>query len=649
MRFRDTCLIILLICVLCPTTLFACTSTITFQFYGLDNVARKEGNTYVVLPPVLSGIQRISVYRYIRTDASNVNCSRTSDITFSVEGGPYSETKIIKRDTIVMRDYASVIEDYILDFRGITPGTYEFKVETSWNGRTYTRTKDLDITVDATAPVVTLTNIAPQAELSGTLNANVEVEDEAGTEDVQLLLGNAEIGFFEAEYYKTFEKEFSIDLSTYSDGAYELKALATDGTGNVGSYSIPVTVNNVNDPPEITLISPADGSTVAGNTRVRTDTIDDSSVKELSCYINGQLVSTDTSTPYDCVFDTTTYLDGAYQIGLIALDNEGLKTTKFLSLLFRNTPNDAPAVTLLTPSTGQKTSGKIDITVDATDDVKVKKVDYFLDELFIGTGVSPTYNIQYDSTSTADGIYTLKAVAYDYSDLTASSTAIITIQNGDVFNPQISFLSPEDGSTFNGEILLQTIAIDNVAIKEVHYFLDDNLLAVRSVAPYKYVLASPLYEDGDHIIRARAYDYTNNFGETSITLTFDTSLPEESGTTDEEEAEADEESSYSLAMSYGDQASTVLKTIKAKDILNAEETISEKLDALVFILDSLKAQMSVYDGSLSKRKMRKMKKTSTRMIRYVNRMMRATAKKEIRKRKRRAARSLKKLLRLAAS
>lgn len=64
-------------------------------------------------------------------------------------------------------------------------------------------------------------------------------------------------------------------------------------------------------------------------------------------------------------------------------------------------------------------------------------------------------------------------------------------------------------------------ASDNLEVSKVEFYVDDTLVATDTEAPYSYALNTASYENGDHTIRAVAYDSVDNTAESSTTSSFE--------------------------------------------------------------------------------------------------------------------------------
>ena len=94
----------------------------------------------------------------------------------------------------------------------------------------------------------------------------------------------------------------------------------------------------------------------------------------------------------------------------------------------------APVVTLTAPAAGAHVHGTIALTVNATDNIGVVGVRYKMSGTKLGAEVTtPPFSFAWDTTATADGVYTVKAVARDAAGNTKGSPGVaVTVSNGRV-------------------------------------------------------------------------------------------------------------------------------------------------------------------------------------------------------------------------
>jgi len=88
-------------------------------------------------------------------------------------------------------------------------------------------------------------------------------------------------------------------------------------------------------------------------------------------------------------------------------------------------PNDPPNVHFVSPKAESFVSGVVSLEVEAEDDVGIRRVDFFVNEEFIGSANLEPYHYTWDTQNLEDGAYRVEAVARDVTGLT--SRASITV------------------------------------------------------------------------------------------------------------------------------------------------------------------------------------------------------------------------------
>jgi hypothetical protein len=92
-----------------------------------------------------------------------------------------------------------------------------------------------------------------------------------------------------------------------------------------------------------------------------------------------------------------------------------------------------PTVQLWSPEPGATVQGKIVFLADASDDEAVDRVVYYIapnsggDEWYVGEAYAPPYEVDFDTSVLAPGLYDVFAVAYDASGNSASHGYTITV------------------------------------------------------------------------------------------------------------------------------------------------------------------------------------------------------------------------------
>jgi len=85
----------------------------------------------------------------------------------------------------------------------------------------------------------------------------------------------------------------------------------------------------------------------------------------------------------------------------------------------------------------------------------------------------------------------------------------------DATAPTLGAVTPSAGSSLNRTTTLIVTASDNVAVTEVSFFVDDNLIGSDTSAPYSVDWDTTVESDGDHVLRAEARDAAGNVGQSA--------------------------------------------------------------------------------------------------------------------------------------
>lgn len=119
--------------------------------------------------------------------------------------------------------------------------------------------------------------------------------------------------------------------------------------------------------------------------------------------------------------------------------------------------DNPPGVTITNPLQGSVVKGTISITASASDDKGVTKVDFFIDNILIGSDTMTPYEVPWNSTTVIDGSHVIKAVAFDTAS--QSSTHSISVLVDNVNDPPIANAGPDiividnDGNGFEAVTL----------------------------------------------------------------------------------------------------------------------------------------------------------------------------------------------------
>jgi poly(hydroxyalkanoate) depolymerase family esterase len=108
----------------------------------------------------------------------------------------------------------------------------------------------------------------------------------------------------------------------------------------------------------------------------------------------------------------------------------------------------APTVNVTAPAHGTTVSGSVSITVSASDDVGVSRVEFFVDGALVGTDTASPYAFTWNTASSTNGSHSLMARAYDAAgNVGTDNDTSVTVSNGGTTTQTATFASiaAEDG------------------------------------------------------------------------------------------------------------------------------------------------------------------------------------------------------------
>ncbi|QRK08100.1 S8 family serine peptidase [Archangium violaceum] len=90
-----------------------------------------------------------------------------------------------------------------------------------------------------------------------------------------------------------------------------------------------------------------------------------------------------------------------------------------------------PSTSITAPAAGSTVSGTTTISANASDDVGVSKVEFYLNANIIGVDTTSPYSLEWNTSSVANGNYSLTTKAYDAANNVGTSSAVsVSVSNG---------------------------------------------------------------------------------------------------------------------------------------------------------------------------------------------------------------------------
>ena len=194
---------------------------------------------------------------------------------------------------------------------------------------------------------------------------------------------------------------------------------------------------------------------------------------------------------------------------------------------FPSPDDEDPHVSIADPGVCK---GIIKITAPASDNVGMKKVEFYFNEERVFTDYSAPYELILNTTKYVNGNYTIEAMAFDLSARVRIATQIVEIFNKlpDIFSPSFGMVTPDDGDTVSEATVVAARATDTGGMDRIEFYIDDEHVHT-SVSPspeWESLYGSFFWdtyevENGPHNIRVVAYDVVGNYNEDIVTVTVD--------------------------------------------------------------------------------------------------------------------------------
>jgi subtilisin family serine protease len=186
-----------------------------------------------------------------------------------------------------------------------------------------------------------------------------------------------------------------------------------------------------------------------------------------------------------------------------------------------------PAVALTAPLSGAMLSGTVTLSADASDNIAVTEVRFYVDGQLLATNTTEPHSALWDTAATSDGPHTVLAEAYDEAGNRGSSAPVsVTVDNAaDTEPPTVGITDPGDGDTVSGDVTVAAAAADNVAVTLVRFYADEVAIGDDDTEPY-VILVNAEGESGSHTLRAEAFDEAGNQG-SSATVSVTVGSPQD--------------------------------------------------------------------------------------------------------------------------
>lgn len=181
-------------------------------------------------------------------------------------------------------------------------------------------------------------------------------------------------------------------------------------------------------PPNISFIAPAAGTSVSGVITVQVSATDNVAVNSVTLNLDGVAIGTDNASPFSFVLDSAIVPNGSHTFTATASDNSGNSSIASISVNVNNalvSDTIPPSVKITAPSNGSKALTNVAVYVNASDNIKVVKVELYADGTLVSAATSAPFTTKWNTKKVSAGAHSIQCKAYDGAGNSASSEAVI--------------------------------------------------------------------------------------------------------------------------------------------------------------------------------------------------------------------------------
>ncbi|MDY7228175.1 Ig-like domain-containing protein [Hyalangium rubrum] len=263
-------------------------------------------------------------------------------------------------------------------------------------------------------------------------------------------------------------------------------------------------------PPQVALTAPAPQATVSGTVAVTAVASDNFGVVAVDFYDGQTLLGTDTSAPFSLSWATRSGPSGSHTLIARARDLAGNMALSQPVTVVVDNDLVVPTVAITSPAPGTLIPGTVELTVNATDDRAVTRVELYSGTRLLVTLPSAPYRYSWDTRSEWSGTHVLTARAYDAAGNVGISEEVAVLVVRDTTPPAVSITSPTASAAVAGTVTISANATDEFGVQRVEFLIDGQMVGTSTSAPYSFTWNTLTATIGNHTLTARATDIHGN-------------------------------------------------------------------------------------------------------------------------------------------
>lgn len=184
--------------------------------------------------------------------------------------------------------------------------------------------------------------------------------------------------------------------------------------------------------PVVAIVSPANGSTVAGTVTVQANASDAVGVTQVELSLDGVLTVSSTQASASFTWDTRAFANGTHTLSARAYDAAGnVGSAPDVSVNVQNSvvvtaDTTAPVAAITSPTAGTIVARSLKVYTQTTDNVGVVRVELYRNGAFTASSATPDAVFSLNTNKWVDGPNLLQVVAYDAAG-NAGASAVVSV------------------------------------------------------------------------------------------------------------------------------------------------------------------------------------------------------------------------------
>jgi len=181
-------------------------------------------------------------------------------------------------------------------------------------------------------------------------------------------------------------------------------------------------------PPNVSFTALTAGTAVSGVITVQVSATDNVGVSSVTLSVDGVAMGTDNGSPFSFVLDSAIVPNGSHTFTATATDDAGNSSIASVSVNVNNTvifDTTPPSVKITAPTNGSKALMNLAVYVNASDNVRVVKVELYADGTLVSAATSAPFTTKWSTKKVSAGPHNLYCKAYDGAGNSANSEVVL--------------------------------------------------------------------------------------------------------------------------------------------------------------------------------------------------------------------------------